>query len=134
MSDVASSALSADEVAAVIRRLSYKPGYELSGSWDGAVLIVRLAVAGDSSTQVGHGIDLVQRAVFDATALDMGNVVSAVRQVVAEFEAHEAAEWLKLDGRPVLDPHSERVTWDDFASELPTLRREREARSQDRSP
>lgn len=101
------------DVAAVVARLSYKPGWSFAAETrepEGACPFLRVSIDVDAvdsrswpvwkTTRIEHR-QYVPLYLFE----EPGAVVEYFRRWVIEAETHEAMEFLRLDGALVEDPH-----------------------------
>jgi hypothetical protein len=99
--------LSTEQIRTVLSRCSYKPGWSWEvheDPWEG--VYVRFLVDVPDSYGMGEhttlGIDswlapqVSERSLHLWLAWRLGRI-----------ESHEMREWLKVDGRPVFDPHKQ---------------------------
>lgn len=102
-----------EQFCALVNRLTYKPTMRIVASvgHDGDVL-----VHGENSVQDTEDRTAATRLIvtfgtlYDRRQVGRFSQPSALRAIVAfvkECEEHEIKEWLRLDGRPVLEPHPE---------------------------
>lgn len=111
----------------VAQRLTYKPGYTfLVRSVDRETALISLRCpslpnALQPDTVVGLTVNNTVRLSTIISPLD---ALHAFARVIADFELHEAAEFLKLDGQRIFLPHgwsndsneAAGFTWSDFTN------------------
>jgi hypothetical protein len=97
-----------DLLATVVDQVSYKPGYSIflsAGSHDHVLLSVCSPDLPDSR-QIGTVIGVTINRTVDVVSIE--SEVDALREVcavVAAFELHESAEWLRHGKQRVFAPH-----------------------------
>ena len=110
-----------ERLDALLRRVTYKPGWSLSLSrlrrpdwspqpWDPLYLTISF-----TTTDVTTGLPVTISNMGDVypefiSRLTDGEIVDTVlTSAIRNMEEHELREWLKLDGICVRDPHPERT-------------------------
>ncbi len=96
--------MTTEQIAAHLKRISYKPGWELEvydGRWEGQHLVVHVPVqdsfTGEPTTLEVHSVLPPMR---DADGLE-----EWVAWRLGRIELHETREFLKRDGKVIFNPH-----------------------------
>jgi len=104
--------VNAEEIISAVKRMTYKPGYELSvypsvSSFGGQIIsfLMKSAELPDSNgssekTKISYVKEepvRLFRSIEDLTRY--------MSEFVALFERHESEEWLRFDGKRVVNPH-----------------------------
>lgn len=101
--------LTQEAALAVLARFTYKAGWGLFGTTQGAQgLIVHVQTPKFPSADVDYGktqLTFTQSVNLDACDSEAA-FVNVVRHYVLLVEEHEANEWLKLDGARLFPPHA----------------------------
>lgn len=84
----------------------FNPDYYLSMS-DGPTVLQVIAHVRDASGQHPGMIDVVSQTFLEPVHFNDGHhFMSWLRVVIGEFEQHERDEWLRVDGRLLVEPHN----------------------------
>jgi len=94
---------SASEIDAEIAKYTYKPGWEISRSQGGALL---LQARVENSRQHGSMITVLHMQPFDMERQTPEVVRHAVKRLLKTYEDHEFDEWFSYNGKLIDDPHS----------------------------
>lgn len=116
--------MSLAEIQAVLDRVSYKPGwrfYVAEHPREGRLLRIEADVP-DSATS--DSLTLGINSWLPPMA-DEAQLVSWLQWRIGRIELHEAAEFLRVDGRVLDDPHSGACPWQEAAAIMPSARRKR---------
>ena len=101
--------MSLEEAEAVLKRVSYKPGYHFEISAIGLRVDLMLVQLQRPDADGGdRKLDLVCRCPLPADqleSLDEAGLIMLVSQQAAWLELHEMDEWLRLDGKRLREPH-----------------------------
>jgi hypothetical protein len=108
-----------DEAAKVIARMTYRPGWKFE--WYVAdprafdidrVSVFRVGTREpDSESKAGELVDVMYAHTFsfrDLSAMDEQWFLREVRAVIEKRVLHELDEWLRIDGKPLVEPHPEK--------------------------
>jgi hypothetical protein len=91
--------------------MSYKPGVSLSAEMEAQDDVVRITLRSRRQDARKDREDEIKIGSSAVVVLDYfkskEDIFVTVRQLVHEFEKHEADEWLAYDGSPIYDPHFE---------------------------
>ena len=104
--------MTADEARAFLARITYKPGSSLELVDEGSEFWVRMHRHLDDSTAPGKSIHLhfaKALSVYDLPMWREFDLLQHVKDLCVYSERHEIAEWLKLDGKCIDEPHPERA-------------------------
>jgi hypothetical protein len=98
------------DIQAALERVSYKPGWRFHvAEHPREGLLIRIEADVPDSASDGSltlGINSWLPPMYDETQL-----VSWLRWRICRVELHEAAEFLRVDGRVLDDPHSGACPW-----------------------
>jgi hypothetical protein len=101
------------EAYLIIEKIKYKPGWSFSISRkDAKVSMSVVHSAQDVSGKVEGLIPLRLMDTFPEQHLNSfteGELINEVRKLIAQMEKHEIDEWLRVDGRRLIDPHQGEV-------------------------
>lgn len=90
-----------------LNHISYKPGWEIyvyDGRWEGQHIVIRTEI--EDTFNPGEKLVLdVHSMLPPMPSLDYFNEWLAWR--LGRLEIHEMREFLKMDGKPIFDPHAE---------------------------
>lgn len=101
--------LSTAELAALVERVSYKPGWRLvvrePDPVQGAYLSVHAEL--ENSYRPGETVPLhIHSPIPSLAKADDAAFLTWLADRLKMIETHELLEWLKLDGEPWIDPHA----------------------------
>lgn len=104
--------LTVAEMAAHLERLTYRPGWTFEvyeGRYEGPHLVIR--------ADVPNAYQPDQTTMLDIHSMlppmrDVGQFEEWLLWRLQRIEVHEACEWFRRDGRPVVDPHREHAGLD----------------------
>jgi hypothetical protein len=87
----------------MIDRLSYRPGWWFSAPQPGVI-----RVHWDSPNSLNPSANIILFADVDVTGMSPADTADAVYRKIADVEAHERAEWFRVDGQ-TYDPEAVRA-------------------------
>lgn len=99
------------ELRDLLARVSYKPGWSFHLIEGAAPLLVNLRVffqSHDSTGEKSGTVKIQTNAVIPRMDLAFWREDDAIRAIsgeIVQLEMYEFREWLKVDGKPVDDPH-----------------------------
>lgn len=101
-----------DEMKAVLERVTFRPGWRFEFYRDptGAA-VFRCGTREPDSEQPGVTVDVFYTETLSPVRmglLDQAGFLAWIREIVTARVAHEVDEWLRLDGRPFVEPHPEK--------------------------
>lgn len=121
-----------DEAIALVARLTYKPGWRLRAYPEphtgGLILLTGLDEPDSEKPGAVRPLDYTAPLKADELrGLDEKHFLQFVFDTIAKRELHEVEEWLRLDGRPLYEPHPvvlghRGVLGDGTSIQPPTLR------------
>lgn len=99
--------LSTAEIQAVLAEVSYRPGWTFE-VFDSSFESPRIRIVGpvEDSYHPGTMLDLGINDFLPPLA-DEAALLSWLAWRLGRIESHEMREWLKRDGKPVFNPHTE---------------------------
>ena len=102
-----------DEAAAIVKRLTYRPGWTIEFYQDpSGASVLRVGTAEpDSERPNAPPIPVVYTDALEAKKLGVlteGAFLRWIYEVVEKRVVHELREWLRLDGQPLIEPHPEK--------------------------
>lgn len=108
--------MSTEEFAALARRLTYKPEVQIQvSSEDQRMVRVGLVrEATDAEGKVKGTIAVVSGKVYAEIDISHWDEALALRNLIEQvrkFEEHEMREWLRIDGKVLIEPHPDRFEW-----------------------
>lgn len=101
----APSFLSADQITALVARMSYRPGWELSvfiDPWEGPVF--RVVAEIDNAYRPGETVELRINSRIPPCR-DEDALIEWIMWRLLQIESHEAREFYRLDNAMIYDPH-----------------------------
>lgn len=96
---------------ALIKRVTYRPGYMLDAiyeiDFDITKLIVKMRV--ENTYRPGEMIPIIFQHFLPAWRHigDDAEAMRFIRDALHDMERHESDEWIRLDGEMIYDPHKE---------------------------
>lgn len=105
--------MSIAEAVAIVARLTYKPGWKLHAQIikETDRMVFHAGKVEPDAEGVNSPSDVSYASVLTAEALarmDERGFLAWIFDVVSQRELHEVEEWLRLEGRPLREPHPER--------------------------
>lgn len=99
--------MTAEDYAAIMARVSYKPEWEFAVFDDGMDTTLCITAVIGNSYRPGETVLLDIHSMIPPHTSE-SDFLRWLFWRILKIEQHEVQEWLKVDGEPPLDPHAER--------------------------